>query len=63
MKILKNIILFIYDKIYNNPLEFDNEDNFYSSYFIDFLRQSLERDINKRININKALDNFWIKGA
>ena len=61
MKILKNTILFIYDKIYNNPLENDNEDKIYS--FFDFLRQSLERDINKRININKALDNFWIKGA
>ena len=55
------MILFIYDKIYNNPLENDNEDKIYS--FFDFLRQSLERDINKRININKALDNFWIKGA
>ena len=53
----------IYDKINNNPLEFDNEDNFYSSYFIDFLRQLLEKDINKRINLNKALENYWVKGA
>ena len=53
----------IYNKIENNKLEFDNEGNCYSKYFIDFLSQLLEKDINKRININQALNNYWIKGA
>ena len=35
----------------------------YSSYFIDFLNRLLEKDIKKRININEALDHYWIKGA
>ena len=53
----------IYKKITNNELNFNNEDNCYSKYFIDFLKQLLEKDINKRININQAIDNYWIKGA
>ena len=53
----------IYNKIYNNQLEMDNEDNYYSSFFIDFLKQLLEKDINKRININQALENYWVKGG
>ena len=53
----------IYNKIENNKLKFHNEDNFYSKYFIDFLNQLLEKDINKRININQALNHYWIKGA
>ena len=53
----------IYNKIENNNLVFDNEENFYSKYFIDFLNQLLEKDINKRININQALNHYWIKGA
>ena len=53
----------IYNKIENNELEFDNKDNCYSKYFIDFLCQLLEKDINKRININQALNSYWINGA
>ena len=53
----------IYDKIYNNPLEMENEDNYYSSYFIDFLKQLLEKDINTKININKTFENYWVKGG
>ena len=53
----------IYDKIKNNKLEFDNEGNCYSKYFIDFLNQLLEKEINKRINISQALNNYWINGA
>ena len=53
----------IYNKIENNELEFDNKYNCYSKYFIDFLYQLLEKDINKRININQALNSHWINGA
>ena len=53
----------IYSKIENNKLIFDNEGNYYSKFFIDFLSQLLEKDINKRININQALNNYWVNGA
>ena len=55
-----------YDKMYekkNKDLVIDNEDNYYSSYFIDFLKKLLEKNINKRMNINEALNHYWIKGA
>ena len=35
----------------------------YSSHFLDFLNKLLEKDINKRININEALNHYWVKGA
>ena len=42
----------------------NNEENyFFSSYFVDFLKKILEKDIKKRININEALNHYWIKGA
>ena len=53
----------IYNKIENNTLTFDNKDNYYSKFFIDFLTKLLEKDINKRININEAMEHYWIKGA
>ena len=27
------------------------------------MKKILEKDINKRININEALEHYWIKGA
>ena len=54
----------IYDKVTKNNLEFDGIDkSFYSNHFIEFVKKLLEKDINKRINITQALDNYWIKGA
>ena len=50
-------------KIENGNMGIDTEDNCFSSYFIDFLKSLLEKDIKKRININEALDHYWIKGA
>ena len=50
----------IYYKIQNEKLEF-NKKLSYSSYFIEFLSRLLEKDINKRININEALNHYWIK--
>ena len=35
----------------------------FSSLFINFLKNLLEKNIEKRINIYEALDHFWIKGA
>lgn len=52
----------ILKKIENNEIIFDNRMN-YSSYFLDFLKQLLETDINKRISISEALNHYWIKGA
>ena len=55
-----------YDKIeekIKSNWEIKNEDNIYSELFIDFLKKLLEKDIEKRININQALNHPWVKGA
>ena len=44
-------------------MEINNEGDYYSSCFIDFLKNLLETDINKRIDINQALNDYWVKGA
>lgn len=49
-------------KIENNEITFE-ENNYYSSYFLDFLKQLLEVDINKRISLSEALNHYWITGA
>ena len=53
----------IYEKIYIKNLGIDFENNHFSTYFLNFLNKLLEKDINKRINIFEAKDNYWIKGA
>ena len=53
----------IYNKIMNNKLEIGSEDEKYSEFFINFLKKLLEKDITKRINIDEALEDYWIKGA
>lgn len=63
---LKNEDIKKYDVIYQKIMQdliINNEDNYYSHHFIDFLKRLLEKDINKRININEALNHYWIKGA
>ena len=35
----------------------------FSSLFVNFLKELLEKDIEKRINIYEALNQYWIKGA
>ena len=45
-----------------NNLNEENNSN-YSKYFFDFIKQLLQKDINKRINIDQALKHYWIKGA
>ena len=51
----------IYEKIMDTEIKFEN--NLYSSHLIDFLKKLLEKDINKRIDINQALNHYWVKGA
>lgn len=51
----------ILNKIMNNEIEI--KDNTYSPQFIDFLKKLLEKNINERININQALNHYWVKGA
>ena len=51
----------IFNKIMNNDIEI--KDNSFSPQFIDFLKKLLEKDINSRININQALNHYWVKGA
>ena len=41
-------------------LKIKNEKKF-SLYFIDFISRLLERDINKRMNLNEAIQHPWIK--
>ena len=54
----------INEKITNNsPIDKDFTAIKYSNSFKDFLEKLLEKDINKRININEALDHPWVKGA
>ena len=52
----------IYEKI-TKDLKFDIESEYYSSHFINFLKKLLEKDINKRINIQEAMNDYWIRGA
>ena len=49
-------------KIENEELEMEKEMN-YSPSFMDFLSKLLEKNINKRINIQGALNHYWIKGS
>ena len=53
----------IYNKIKNNNLEINDENHEYSQYFINFIQKLLEKDITKRINIDEASDDYWVKGA
>ena len=34
-----------------------------SKYFLNFIKKCLEKDITKRISIDEALEDYWIKGA
>jgi serine/threonine protein kinase len=50
-------------KIQNNTLSFNNEDNCFSTHFIDFVSKLLQKDIDKRMDINEAMNHYWIKGG
>ena len=52
----------ILEKIKRNELDLKN-DNKYSKHFLDFLKSLLEKEIDKRIGLNQALEHYWIKGA
>ncbi len=52
----------IKEKIKNNKYEIPNNYYFsFSKYFYDFLRNLLEKDIEKRINFEQAKKHPWIK--
>lgn len=53
----------IYDKKTKNELKIENQNGEYSKHFINFLTRLLEKDINKRINLDEAMNNYWVKGA
>ena len=40
-----------------------DDNNNFSTHFINFLNGLLEIDINKRLTINQALNSYWVKGA
>ena len=52
----------IYQKI-TSEWKAENNETEFSSHFINFLNCLLEKDIDKRISINEALDHYWIQGA
>lgn len=52
----------ILKKVNENEIGLDNTEG-YSHYFLDFLEKLLEKDINKRINLEQALNHYWIKGS
>ena len=53
----------IYNKIMNNKLEFNDPKKEYSELFKDFEKRLLEKEIDKRININEALEHPWVKAG
>ena len=53
----------INEKIKNNKLEFKNENNTFSKYFIDFVEKLLKKDINERMSIYEAMNHYWLKGG
>ena len=53
----------IKNAIAKNELNFPNEDNEYSKRFINFLEHLLDKDINKRYNIEQAMNDPWVKGS
>ena len=52
----------IYQKI-TSDWKAENIETEFSGKFLDFLNCLLEKDINKRIDINNALNHCWVKGA
>ena len=53
----------IREKVNTKELEIVNEGDYYSKYFIDFIKKLLEKNIEKRMNINEALNHHWIQGS
>lgn len=49
-------------KILNGPI-INTDRDYFSGYFIDFIKGLLEKDIKKRMNIYEALNHYWILGA
>ena len=52
----------IKEKIEKESLEIEPNE-YYSKYFVDFVKKLLEKDINKRINIFEAINHKWIQST
>lgn len=52
----------ILNKINDGKIGFKNTED-YSNHFMDFLEKLLQKDINKRISLEEALNHYWIKGG
>ena len=48
--------------IEENELKFPEEDTGHSKMFVNFIKNCLNKDIKKRYNIYKAMNDPWIKG-
>lgn len=58
----ENNAYIILKKIKENEISFPDEFDF-SPHFFDFLKKLLAKNINERINLNEAMNHYWIKGA
>jgi serine/threonine protein kinase len=48
--------------IEENELKFPEEDTGHSKMFVNFIKNCLNKDIKKRYNIYKAMNDPWLKG-
>ena len=53
----------IYNKIMSDWKVKNINGTEYSSHFLNFLNGLLEKNIEKRMNINEAMNNYWVKGS
>ena len=53
----------IYNKIMSDWKVKNINGTEYSTHFINFLNGLLEKNIEKRMNIYEAIDNYWVKGS
>ena len=48
---------------FKNKIKLKDKNSLFSKLFYDFLIKLLDKDINKRINLNEAINHCWVKGA
>ena len=53
----------VYKMIKNDRLNFNNREKPLSAGCVDFLKKLLDINIDKRINIDQALNHYWVKGG
>ena len=60
---INNYYKIVYKIGNNNGLNFTNRKKPLSPGFVDLLKKLLDNNIEKRINIDKALNHYWVKGG